>query len=180
MTTRLTLLAAFVAAVIAANVALDHLGLLTVWPWPWLQAPAGVLFAGATFGLRDALHERASRWWILAAITLGAGIAYVMTDHVTLPGGRWPLAAASAAAFALSELADWSVYSRLDRWGLAVFWSNTVGAVIDSALFLWLAFGSFDHMAGNVVGKLLMVAPALVLVWRVRAVPRYRLRPAGT
>ncbi len=46
--------------------------------------------------------------------------------------------------------------------------SNLVGAAVDSALFLWLAFGTLDHMQGQVVGKTLMVVPAVPLVWLSR------------
>ena len=32
-----------------------------------------------------------------------------------------------------------------------------IGLVVDSIIFLWLAFGSLDFFAGQVVGKALMV-----------------------
>lgn len=54
--------------------------------------------------------------------------------------------------------------------------SNLVGAVIDSALFLWLAFRSLDHLAGQVVGKAWMGALGVVLVAGLRAL---RSRQAG-
>ena len=65
------------------------------------------------------------------------------------------LALASAAAFAISELCDFAVYTPLVRRGfaLAVVLSCVAGAAIDSAAFLWLAFGSLQHVAGQVVGK---------------------------
>lgn len=40
--------------------------------------------------------------------------------------------------------------------------------MIDSSLFLWLAFGGLDHVAGQVVGKMWMVGAAAGLLW-VRA-----------
>ena len=51
---------------------------------------------------------------------------------------------ASAAAFLFSELADTAVYTPLARRRLisAVLASSLVGTIIDSTLFLWLAFGS--------------------------------------
>jgi uncharacterized PurR-regulated membrane protein YhhQ (DUF165 family) len=65
------------------------------------------------------------------------------------------LAVASGAAFLLSELADFAVYTPLAkrRFALAVMLSCLVGAAVDSALFLWLAFGSLDHLAGQIIGK---------------------------
>ena len=64
-------------------------------------------------------------------------------------------ALASGVAFLVSELADLAVYTPLERrsWIGAVALSNTVGLVVDSMLFLALAFGSQEFLAGQVVGK---------------------------
>lgn len=179
MTTRLALFAAFVATVIGANWALNRYGIVPVGFG--LEAPAGVYFAGLAFGLRDALHELSGRTWVLIAIAVGAAVSYVIEDAATIPGGYVAIAVASAAAFTLSELADLAVYTPLRErnWPTAVITSNVVGAVVDSALFLWLAFGSLDHMAGQVWGKALMVAPALLIVWRIRALSGDRLGTEG-
>jgi hypothetical protein len=40
------------------------------------------------------------------------------------------------------------------RLGLAVVTSGVVGAAVDSAVFLWLAFGSLTYLEGQMVGKL--------------------------
>lgn len=164
MTRRLLLFVAFVGTVYAANWALSRWGTIPVGFGQ--QAPAGVLFAGLAFGLRDALHEASGRRWVLAAIATGSALAYVIEDAVTIPGGHVPIALASAVAFGLAELADLAVYEPMRRrsWTWAVVASNVVGAVVDSALFLWLAFGSLDYMAGQVLGKVYMIAPALLLV----------------
>lgn len=172
--------AAFVGTVVAANWALARYGIVTIWPG--VEAPAGVYFAGLAFGLRDALHELGGRRWVLAAIATGAVMSLYIEDAVTIPGGHVAIAIASAAAFALSELADLAIYTPLRErhWPTAVAASNLVGAAVDSALFLWLAFGSLDHLAGNVWGKALMVAVALPIVWGVRrAVPRNSVRAEG-
>jgi uncharacterized PurR-regulated membrane protein YhhQ (DUF165 family) len=66
-------------------------------------------------------------------------------------------------------------------WIAAVVASNLVGAVVDSALFLWLAFGALDHMAGQIVGKAYMIAVALPIVYLARqrrAVPRHTVNAA--
>ena len=64
---------------------------------------------------------------------------------------------ASTTAFLLSELADFAVYTPLQSRGLvlAVLASSVVGLIADSVLFLWLAFGSLDFLAGQIVGKTL-------------------------
>lgn len=128
---------------------------------------AGVYFAGLAFGLRDALHEAAGRAWVLAAIVAGTALSWIVADGITLPGGAVPLAVASGVAFGLSELADLAVYTPLRDRNIpaAVAASNLVGSVVDSALFLWLAFGTLDLLAGQVLGKMLMVVPALPVVW---------------
>lgn len=182
MARRLALAAAFVATVYAANWALEQYGLIELPVIGWM-APAGVFFAGLGFGLRDALHEAGGRSWVFACIAIGAGLSYWVSDGVTIPGGHASIAVAGGIAFALSELADFAIYAPLrDRqWIGAVVLSNLVGAVIDSALFLWLAFGAADAMGGQVLGKALMILPALPVVWEVRrrALPRYRIDLAG-
>jgi hypothetical protein len=172
---------AFVGCVVAANWALGRWGIVPIGFG--LMAPAGVYFAGLTFGVRDIVHELGGRRLVLAAIGVACGVSYALEDAVTIPGGHAPIAVASALAFALSELADFAVYSPLRErnWTVASIASNVVGAVIDSAIFLWLAFGSFDHITGNVVGKFYLVAAALPIIYliRRRAVSGNTVQPAG-
>lgn len=146
----------YILTIVAANAAIATIGLVPVGLG--LMAPAGVYFAGLTFSLRDAVQETMGRRWSLAAILVGAGLS------AALGGGA--LAIASGGAFLLSEAADLAVYTPLRRrsWLAAVVASNTVGLLIDSALFLWLAFGSLDFLAGQVVGKLWMTALAVAAV----------------
>jgi uncharacterized PurR-regulated membrane protein YhhQ (DUF165 family) len=180
MTARLGLFAAFVATVWAANWALETYGIVSVGFG--LYAPAGVFFAGLAFGLRDALHERGGRSWVVAGIAAGAGLSWWVSDGVTIPGGHTSIAVASMVAFGLSELADLAVYEPLREraWVTAVVASNIVGAVADSALFLWLAFGSLAHLDGQVVGKTYMVLLALPIVWwSRRALPSEPVHAAG-
>ena len=55
---------------------------------------------------------------------------------------------------------------------LAVVASSVIGLVVDSIIFLWLAFGSLDYLPGQVVGKLWAVLIAVPLVRLLRrAVP---------
>jgi uncharacterized PurR-regulated membrane protein YhhQ (DUF165 family) len=77
---------------------------------------------------------------------------------------------ASGTAFLLSELADLGVYTPLQRRGLvvAVVASSAVGLVVDSVIFLSLAFGSLDYLAGQVLGKAWMVLLALPVVALIR------------
>jgi uncharacterized PurR-regulated membrane protein YhhQ (DUF165 family) len=162
--------AAFVATVYGANWALTRYGVIHIGPG--LYAPAGVFFAGLGFLLRCALQEVAGRVWVIWAILTGALLSYWLGASATIPGGHVQIAAASACAFLFSELADWSVYTPLRERTLVggITAAQVVGATVDSALFLWLAFGSLSLFWGQFVGKTLCVLPALVLVtaWRVR------------
>lgn len=167
----LTLL--FAAVVYGANWAISTFGLIQVWPHPILMAPAGVLFAGAAFSLRDALHEAGGRWWVFAAIALGGAVSYTTSSA---------FATASVVAFSVSELADFVVYSPLRKRNriVGVLLSNTVGAAVDSAVFLWLAFGSLAFFWGQMVGKSLVTAASVVaLLLIVAGGKRYRYRLAG-
>jgi queuosine precursor transporter len=144
---------AYVATVVGANWAIAHIGLVPVGLG--LLAPAGVYVAGLAFTLRDLLHDLAGRRIVLLAIAAGA--------LVSLSAGPARIAVASAVAFAVSELADWAVYSPLRErgWLTAVAASNAVGLVVDSVLFLALAFGSLAFLPGQIVGKTWMTALAV-------------------
>ena len=81
------------------------------------------------------------------------------------------IAVASAVAFLVSELLDTTVYTWLRERGrnIAVLLSGVAGAIVDSMLFVYIAFGSLDFSAGNVLGKLYAtLAVAVYLTWRTR------------
>lgn len=158
---------AFIATVWLSNWTLETYGVISVLG---VEFASGVLWVGVAFGLRDALHETAGRWWVAGCIVIGAALSWVLSDGATIPGGVTSIAVASGAAFLLSETADACIYDPLRHrhWQLAVIASNAVGAVVDSALFLWLAFGSLDFLAGQVAAKVAMIALALPIVWWVR------------
>lgn len=155
--------AAFIATVWAANYAVKEWGIVNVGFG--LEAPAGVYFAGLAFTLRDVVHRTLGRPVVIACILIGAGLSYVLEANVDL-GGHMDLATASALAFLASEFADFGVYERIRQrgWEPAVIASNAVGIVIDSALFLWLAFGSLTFFWGQVVGKAWMTLIAVLVL----------------
>jgi len=125
---------------------------------PGLMAPSGVLMIGASFVLRDLVQRR---------LGLVASVAAVLSGAV-LSGLFAPLSlvTASAAAFLVSEFADLAVYTPLQRRRLilAVLASSFVGLVVDSIIFLWLAFGSLEFLTGQVVGKSWMVLVSIPLI----------------
>ncbi len=140
---------------------------------PGLMAPSGVLMVGLALVLRDMVQRRLGLGWAGAAVLAGAALSALLAPP--------SLVVASAAAFLVSEAADLAVYTPLQRRGLvlAVVLSSVAGLVLDSLVFLLLAFGSLDFLAGQVVGKLWMVLASLPLVaWLRRRDERFGLGAA--
>ena len=161
------LFAAFAACVPLANWLIGNVGTTCIPNGPCLipvapglTAPSGVLAVGLALVLRDLVQRRLGLAWSLVAIVVGAALSATFAAPA--------LVLASTSAFLLSEVADLAVYTPLQRRGLvrAAIASSLVGLGIDSIVFLILAFGSIDFLAGQVVGKLWMVLLALpALVW---------------
>lgn len=147
--------ALFAATIPAANWLIGHVGTTCVPAGPCLvpvgfglAAPSGVLMIGLALVIRDWLHELAGWKWTLGAVLFGGGISLSVSPPAT--------AAASAVAFTLAEMADMAVYAGLRRRGrpIAVLASQIVGAIIDSAIFVWIAFGSLEFSAGTALAKI--------------------------
>jgi len=140
---------------------------------PGLMAQSGVTMIGIALVLRDLVQRRLGVGVALGAILTGAALSALVAPPA--------LVVASAAAFLLSELADFAVYTPLARRRLitAVVASSLVGLVVDSVVFLWLAFGSLDFLAGQVVGKAWMVLASIpFVVWLRRRDERTGMAPA--
>ncbi len=171
---------AFIATIPLANWMLGHVGMVCppgapclIPVAPGLMAPSGVLMIGLALVLRDLVQRRLGVKWAVAAILAGGLISWLVAPPA--------LALASVAAFLLSELADLAVYTPLQRRRLvaAVVLSGLVGLVIDSAIFLQLAFGSLDYLTGQVVGKAWMVLLSIpFILWLRRRDERLGLVPA--
>jgi hypothetical protein len=167
--------ALFIGSIWLANYLIGHVG--TTCPpaspclvpvWPGIMAPSGVLAIGAAFTLRDLVQRRLGRNVTIGAIVVGALLSASLSPA---------LAMASGTAFLLSELLDLLVYTPLQRRHLvaAVVASNLVGLVVDSVVFLFLAFGSLRFIAGQIIGKAwmtLLALPLIALLRRRDAAPR--------
>jgi queuosine precursor transporter len=157
----------YVATIFVANWSLSHVGdcsqpgPCTVPVWPGVAAPSGVVFVGLAFTLRDLVQETFGRYWTIVAILTGALLSAALSPQLAL---------ASGTAFLFSELADFGVYTpmRERTWLGAVAASNSVGLVVDSVLFLTLAFGSLDFLAGQIIGKLEMTVLAVAVLLLVK------------
>lgn len=123
-----------------------------------LYAPAGAYVIGATMVLRDLTQDQLGPKWTFAAILIGTGLSAVISPAVAI---------ASAVAFLGSETLDMLVYTPLRARGrvvTAILASNLVGAIVDSFLFLVIAFGSLEFFTGQVWAKLVSTALAALAV----------------
>lgn len=159
----------FCLTIPAANWMIGHMGTVCVPNGPCLvpvapgvMAPSGVLMVGAALVLRDLVQRRLGVEFGIGAIIAGAALSAGLAPR--------SLVLASAAAFLLSEFADFAVYTPLARRRLvaAVVASSIVGLIVDSIVFLWLAFGSLDFLFGQILGKLWMVLAALPFIHWIR------------
>jgi uncharacterized PurR-regulated membrane protein YhhQ (DUF165 family) len=155
---------AFLATIPAANWLIGNWGtcvqpgLCLIPVWPGILAPSGVIMIGLALVLRDAVHHMLGVRWVVIAILLGAGLSALFASPA--------LALASGIAFLISETADLFVYAPLRKHHLykAVGLSSLVGALVDSVLFLLLAFGSLNFLAGQFIGKMWAALFALILM----------------
>jgi len=170
----------FALTIPAANWLIGHVGTTCVPQGPCLvpvapglMAPSGVTMVGIALVLRDLLQRRLGTAISALAVLVGSGLSALYAPA--------SLVVASATAFLLSELADLAVYTPLARRRLvaAVIASSCAGVVVDSIVFLWLAFGSLDFLTGQVVGKAWMVLLSIPLVaWLRRRDERLGIMPA--
>jgi queuosine precursor transporter len=140
---------------------------------PGLMTASGVLMIGIALVLRDLVQRRLGVLIAAIAVFAGGAISALLAPAT--------LVAASTVAFLASEYADLTVYTWLGRrrFVAAVLASSIVGLVVDSILFLWLAFGSLEFLAGQIVGKTLMILVSMPFVlWLRYRDERVGLAPA--
>jgi uncharacterized PurR-regulated membrane protein YhhQ (DUF165 family) len=182
----LVFLALFTACIPAANWLIQNVGTFCVPNGPCLipvlpaiagmdalMAPSGVIVVGLAFVFRDLVQRRLGVGWSAAAVVVGAALSWFLAPP--------ELAIASGVAFLLAEMADLLVYTPLQRRRLvlAVALSSVVGLIVDSMVFLQLAFGSLDYLWGQVVGKSWMVLAALpFIIWLRARDQRLGMEPA--
>lgn len=158
----------YIAAIVAANVLTAHLGMVPVGFG--LLVTAGTYAAGFALLARDFTQRYAGVWWVLAGITVGIALSWFLATPA--------LALASAAAFAIAELADLIVYTVTRRrrgFITSAAISNVVSAPLDTVVFLWIAGFplTMEALIGQLVGKLLWAtAIPLFVYWAARALLR--------
>ena len=163
-------LVAFGLCIPAANWMIGHVGTICVPNGPCLvpvapglAAPSGVLMIGLALVLRDLVQRRLGPGWTAIAIVSGALLSALFAPRA--------LVFASAAAFLLSEFADMAVYTPLQKKRLvvAVLLSGLVGLTVDSIVFLYMAFGNLDFLAGQIVGKAWITVLSLPFIHWIRS-----------
>lgn len=122
----------YIAAMVTAN-------LLVWWLGPWFSPINSLLLIGLDLTLRDVMHDRLTRWQMLAVILAGGAITWGCNPAAA------KIAIASAVAFSASAMVDWLAYTYLRHkpWMVRANGSNVAGAAVDSVLFPTLAFGAF-------------------------------------
>lgn len=151
----------FLLMIPLANYAIRHWG---AQPFPggphtisvlWWTVPSGTAFIGVSFVLRDLGQYIIGRWAAWIAIAIGILLSWILADAV--------IATASAVAFAWSESTDALVFTPLanrGRFALGVWLSGILASIVDSVLFLWIAFDSTHGWWDLFVVKSLFVLAA--------------------
>jgi uncharacterized PurR-regulated membrane protein YhhQ (DUF165 family) len=140
---------------------------------PPLATPFGTLYlatlaVGAVFVLRDYAQREVGHFILLAMVAAG-----VLTGLMTTV----ELAVASITAFAISELADWAIFSFTRRpLQSRILISSVVAVPLDTLAFLHLSgFLTAISFATEVTSK----AAGVVIVWMLLRAREQRLaRPA--
>lgn len=168
-------LTVLLGAILAANWVTTDYGFIPVGFG--FMATAGTIFAGFALAARDLIHDAWGRRAVVGAILAGT----VLSFAISAP----QIAVASAAAFLLAELFDFAIYAPLrrrsavgdGRWARAVLASNLGGMVMDTVVFLGVAFGFAavgPALPGQLVGKTyatllyLLLGVVIARVWRAR------------
>lgn len=135
--------------------------------------PSAVWVVAFAFVFRDLAQIIIGRGWTWAAIVAGTILSWWLASPA--------LAVASGAAFLWSESTDALIFTPLANRGttrsflLGVSISGYAASVVDSALFVRLAFHSFDGWWQLTVVKVFFVMCATPVAWLVRRqfVPRF-------
>jgi hypothetical protein len=146
----------YVGIVVLLNVNFSHSPDLD-WLWS--------LLVGSVLVMRD-YTQRVWGNWCLALMAVAAILSYAFGSH--------EVALASAAAFAISETADWATYTIIRRpFADRVLLSTAVSAPVDSTAFLLLAgIFTWPLLIVGVTSKCSAgVIVWLMLRWRGRGAP---------
>ena len=138
--------ALYLISIVMINIGFVHVPL--IYGWPPMSLAVGLVFVLRDFAQREVGHK------VLLIMLVGAVISYIMASPA--------VALASCAAYLVSELIDWAVYTFSKRpLAQRVLLSSALGTPVDSAVFLGL-IGFF-----SVSGVLLMTASKMLAAFFV-------------
>lgn len=148
--------ALYVLLIVAVNYAFSVVPLVKLPDgtlWPPVSLVVGFVFVVRDFAQREVGHR------VLLAMMVGAVISYFMASPM--------IAVASTAAFLISELTDWAVYSFTRRpLSQRILFSSVIGTPVDSVVFL--AGVGILSTAGVVAMTASKLLGALVVWWMIR------------
>ncbi|MBL6942515.1 MAG: VUT family protein [Rhodospirillales bacterium] len=148
--------ALYIALIVAVNYAFSVVPLVELpdgTMWPPVALAVGFIFVVRDFAQREIGHK------VLLAMLVGVVISYFMADPF--------VATASAAAFLVSELVDWAVYSFTKRpLSQRILFSSLLGAPVDSAVFLGIL--GLLSPAGVVAMSVSKLLGAFLVWWMIR------------
>jgi len=159
----------YIGCIVAANI------LASRWiiPLPLgLAVPAGVFAIAPVFSIRDAIHEKWGRKGAYILIGLASIISWGLA-LLTGDGLLSRITLSSVLAFLVNETLDTEVYHVLRQRSrlAAIIGSNAASSMVDSVLFIWVAFGPlWSLMVGQYIVK--MVIAGLVGLWMTRQTRR--------
>ena len=154
-------LVAYASAMVVANLSVAAFG-------PWVTPINAFLLIGLDLALRDWLHVRLRMSQMAALIAVSGALTYMLNPAAGI------IAIASASAFTLAAIADWSVFAAVKgSWLKRANASNVVGAAVDSLVFPTIAFGALlPHIvAMQFVAKVAGGALWAFLLHRFRRAP---------
>ena len=127
--------------------------IIPILPEWGVYAPAGVLFIGILLTLRDAIHDKYGWKGTMGNVAMASALARCI-GGLTSGGLLQRIAVASFIAFALSESVDtvmYQIYLHLP-WLKRVSLSNWWSSIVDSVVFIVLAFGwQWGYILGQII-----------------------------
>lgn len=146
----------YIALIVAVNYGFSVVPLVKLpdgTMWPPMSLVVGFIFVVRDFAQREIGHK------VLLAMLVGAGLSYVMASPY--------VAIASTAAFLVSELVDWLVYSLTKRpLSQRILYSSLLATPLDSAVFLY-GIGAFSW-AGVLAMTVSKLIGAAIVWWLIR------------
>ena len=145
---------AYVAFIVLVNWGFSVVPLVDMWTgekWPPMSIAVGLVFVLRDFAQREIGHKV---WYAMGVAGL---LSYLMADPF--------VALASIIAFAISEAADWAIYTFTKKpFAQRILLSSLVSTPLDSALFL----GVIGHLSwSGVIAMTVSKMVAAVVVWRL-------------